>query len=128
MKTLVLAIPVLYGDHHTNAVRTILASLPGVSDLYVSSAYHLVSMSYDPKQIGPEAIEKALSEQGYESGVPEPIYAASYATEMEKSARYTGNVGGTGGALVFAEHTMVREGRPLWPCPGFDLGSPHKVA
>ncbi len=127
MKKLVLAIPTLYGDHHTVAVRAILAGLPGVSDLYVSSAQHVVSLSYDPKKINPEAIEKALAEHGYEVGTPEPTYVASLASEFEKSARYTSFIGGAGDALAFTEHTQVRDGRPLWPCPGFDVRSPHPV-
>lgn len=127
MKKLVLAIPTLYGDHHTVAVRGILAALPGISDLYVSSAQRMVSLRYDPQKTDPEAIEKALAEHGYEVGGPEPTYVASLASEFEKSARYTSFISGTGDTLTFAEHTQVHAGRPLWPCPGFDVRSRHPV-
>ncbi len=127
MKRLVLPIPMLYGDHHTMAVRGILSALPGISDLYVSSAQRLVSLRYDPKKISPEAIEKALAEHGYEVGGPEPAFVPSLSSELEKSARYSSLVTGGGDALTFAEHTRVRDGRPLWPCPGFDVRSPRPV-
>lgn len=128
MKKLVLTIPTLYGDHHTTAVRSLLSELPGITELHVSSAFHQVWLSYDPKQVSPEAITKVLAEHGYEPGVPEPTYAASTASEWEKSARYTGWVSGTGDTLAFSERTQVRDGRPLWPCPGFDVRSPRRVA
>lgn len=127
MKKLVLPIPMLYGDHHATAVQGILSALPGLTDLYVSSAQRLVSLSYDPEKIGPETIEKALAEHGYEVGGAEPTYVASLASEAEKSARHSSLIGGTGDALAFTEYTQVRDGRPLWPCPGFDPRSPRPV-
>jgi len=127
MKKLVLPIPLLYGDHHTLAVRSILSALPGISDLYVSSAQHLVSLSYDPEKVDPQAIEKALAEHGYEVGGPEPTFVPSLASEFERSSRYSSLVTGSGDALAFAEQTQVRDGRPLWPCPGFDVRSPRPV-
>ena len=125
MKRLVLTIPALYGDHHTTAVRKILEPMEGLTDVYVSSASHVVALSYDPKKANPEVIEAALAEQGYEAGVPEPTYASSSA---DRSTRQTDAFAGTSGALAFAEQTLIRDGRPLWPCPGFDIRSPHKVA
>lgn len=127
MEKLTLPIPTLYGDHHTTAVRGILSAMPGISDLYVSSAQRLVSLRYDPEKISPDAIEKALAQHGYEVGGPEPAFVPSLASEFEKSARYSSLVTGSGDALAFAEHTQVRDGRPLWPCPGFDVRSPRPV-
>ena len=125
MERLELHLPALYGDHHTTAVRGILSGLGGVEIVLVSPALHKVVVRHDPKQIRAQAIEKALAEQGYESGIPEPTYAAGL---EERSTRQTDWAAGTGAALAFSEQTLVRDGRPLWPCPGFDVRSPKPVA
>jgi hypothetical protein len=124
-ETLALTIPTLYGDHHTTAVRKILEGIQGVEDIWVSPGSHQVSFALDVSKTSREAVEKALAAQGYEPGVPEPTYAAGLA---ERSTRHTSLTLGTGGSLAFAEQTLVQGGRPLWPCPGFDVRSPHKVA
>jgi hypothetical protein len=124
MEQLVLAIPALYGDHHTTAVRGILAGI-GVSDMIVSPAFHQVFVRFDPAKTDRQAIESALAAQGYVAGAPEPTYPVSFA---DRSSRHTATASGTGGALAFAERTQVVEGRPLWPCPGFDPRTPRPVA
>jgi hypothetical protein len=124
-ETLVLTIPTLYGDHHTSAVRKLLEAIEGVEVLRVSSGFHQVMLSHDPAKASSESLAKALAEQGYEPGSAEPAYAASLA---ERSTRHTNLPFGSGGSLAFAEQTLVQGGRPLWPCPGFDVRSPHKVA
>ncbi|OGO11939.1 MAG: hypothetical protein A2Z66_00530 [Chloroflexi bacterium RBG_13_66_10] len=123
--SLVLTIPTLYGDHHTIAVRAILEGIAGVEDVRVSSGFHQVSLAFNAAKTSREAVEKALTEQGYEPGVAQPTYAAGLA---ERSTRHSSLMLGTGGSLAFAEQTLVQGGRPLWPCPGFDVRSPHKVA
>jgi copper chaperone CopZ len=124
-ETLVLTIPTLYGDHHTVAVRGILEAMEGVELVRVSSAFHQVTLGYDPSRTSEEAVVKALAEQGYDPGAAEPMYASSL---TERSTRHTNLAHGSGGSLSFAEQTLVQGGRPLWPCPGFDVRSPHKVA
>jgi copper chaperone CopZ len=124
-ETFSLTISTLYGDHHTTAVRRILEGIQGVEDVWVSSASHQVSFAADASRTSKEAVVKALAEQGYEPGVPEPAYAAGLAA---RSTRHTNLTLGTGGSLAFAEQTLVQGGRPLWPCPGFDVRSPRKVA
>lgn len=127
MTKLELTIPALYGDHHTVAVREIVKKIEGVTDVFASAAAHYLSVTYDPKKVKPEAVIAALAEQGYESGVPEPVYIPSLG-ERERSWRQSDLYAGTSGAMAFSEQTLVRDGRPLWPCPGFDVRSPHKVA
>jgi copper chaperone CopZ len=125
MQALELPLPALYGDHHSVAVRKILEALPGVSDVYASPAFQVVGLRFDPKKAGPEAIKKALADHGYESGVPAPAYAAPAGV---RSTRKTQVYPGTSSSLAFAQQTLVSEGRPLWPCPGFDVRSPKPVA
>ena len=124
-ETLVLTIPTLYGDHHTTAVRKILEGVQGVQDVRVSSAFHQVALAFDGAQTSRQAVERLLAEQGYEPGAAEPMYASGLA---ERSNRHSNLPLGSGGSLAFAEQTLVEGGRPLWPCPGFDVRSPHKVA
>ncbi len=117
MEKLVLTIPTVYGDHHTLAVRALLQKVDGVAHVFVAPSRHLVALEFDPKKVKREAIEKALADQGYEQGVPEPVYAPSYS---DRSTRHSSTYSGVGPQLSFAETTLVRAARPLWPCPGFD--------
>jgi copper chaperone CopZ len=124
MDKLVLTIPTLYGDHHTVAVRRILEGLPGVTNLLVSAAYRQVSLTYDASKTSRPAIEKALADQGYVPGEGELSYPVQ-TVFAEEATRHTATVSGTGTSLAFAEVTQVVQGRPLWPCPGFDPRTPH---
>jgi copper chaperone CopZ len=124
MEKLVLTIPTLYGDHHTVAVHRVLQGIAGVSDPYVSAAFRQVAVKYDPGKTSPAAIEKALAAQGYEPGVDDLAYPIQ-STFAEEATRHTASISGTGASLAFAEVTQVVQGRPLWPCPGFDPRTPH---
>jgi len=124
MDKLVLTIPTLYGDHHTVAVRHILGSLPGVGDVLVSPACHQVSLTHDAGKTSRAAIEKALADQGYAPGEGELTYPVQ-TVFPEEATRHTATIAGTGASLAFAEVTQVVQGRPLWPCPGFDPRTPH---
>jgi copper chaperone CopZ len=68
MAKAVLDVPGLWADHHVLAVREALAGLEGVDDVYASSAWKQVLVTYDGKKTKPEAIEKALAEAGYPVG------------------------------------------------------------
>ncbi len=124
MDKLVLTIPTLYGDHHTVAVRRILGDLPGVGDVFVSPAFHQVSLTHDAGKTSRQAIEKALADQGYAPGEGELAYPVQ-SVFAEEATRHTATIVGTGASLAFAEVTQVVQGRPLWPCPGFDPRTPH---
>jgi copper chaperone CopZ len=124
MDKLVLTIPTLYGDHHTMAVRRILGELPGVTNLFVSAASHQVSLTHDAGKASRQAIEKALADQGYAPGEGDLTYPVQ-AVFPEDATRHTSTISGTGTSLAFAEVTQVVQGRPLWPCPGFDPRTPH---
>ena len=124
MEKLVLTIPTLYGDHHTTAVRRLLEPLPGVSNLLVSAAYRQVSLTYDAGKTPLQSIEKTLADQGYAPGEGELAFPIQ-TTFAEEATRHTASISGTGTSLAFAEVTHVVQGRPLWPCPGFDPRTPH---
>ena len=124
MKTVTIETPALYGDHHVVEVRRILLELPGVSDVYASSAFHLVEVAYDPDKISAEAIQGKLDEFGY-------LNPMTMATESGQSAHLVVDK-----ADLFFRHTQVFEttldvvsfaqrvnynGKPLWYCPGMGV-------
>ena len=119
MEKLLLTIPTLYADHHTTAVVKILEGTEGIKDFYVSSAFSYISLSFDPKAVKPEEIRSVLAEQGYTEDA-EPILPVEALPVGESTTRHTSAYTGTGDTFAFAETAPTWEGRPLWPCPGFE--------
>jgi hypothetical protein len=50
METLTVDLATMYGDHHVTEVRRILFDIPGVEDLYASSSFHQVQITFDKKK------------------------------------------------------------------------------
>ncbi len=120
MEKLNLAVPAMYADHHVLEVRRILLALPGVSDIYASSAFHAVEVTYDPAAISSDAIAAALRQAGYLDDLlaPVEIAARNVADGGERpSFRHTAVSENTGRTIGFGRNTPYM-GRPLWPCPG----------
>ena len=113
MEPLTLIVPAVYGDHHIASVKHVLEDLPGVSAIRVSPASHAVQLEFDPARLSASAIEAALASAGYSTGDPERAWPAA----GPAAPRHTATLGGT---LAFAHEPPAWEGRPLWPCPGFD--------
>lgn len=113
--------PALFGDHHVIEVRRILLQLPGVSEVYASSAFQVVEVTYDESKINDLQLAVKLDEAGYlgEWTVPEEIGAESQAESagIEPSFRHTAVYETTKKTVAFA-HTVGYQGRPLWHCPG----------
>jgi len=117
MQRVILSIPALFGDHHTTAIRQILARLEGVQDIQVSAATHQAVLQYYPDVVTQEEIENALTSNGYKLGDDEPAYPMPVA---EIATRHSAVTIGAGDAMGFSELVPTPQGRPLWPCPGFD--------
>lgn len=120
MQTLSLSLPAMYGDHHVAEVRRLLLALPGVEDVYASSAFQVAEVAYDPAQIVPSAIEATLDDAGYLGDLSLAFESGKPVTESNGSAKYyrhTAVYAQTGRAVGFGQ-TVANEGRPLWPCPG----------
>ncbi len=77
MAKVTTSVPAMFADHHVLVVRQVLSALPGVKDVYASSAWQTVIVSYDPEKIKPLDIEKALTSAGYEPGKEPPVLAQS---------------------------------------------------
>ena len=61
-------VPTLWADHHVLKVREALFSLDGVDDVFASSAWKKVLVTYNNKKMKKADIEKALADAGYPVG------------------------------------------------------------
>ncbi len=68
MEKVVLDVPTLWADHHVLKVRDALADLEGVEDVYASSAWKQVLVTYADGKADIESVEAALVEAGYPVG------------------------------------------------------------
>jgi copper chaperone CopZ len=120
MNKLTLELPTLYGDHHVVEVRRLLLAQEGVEEVYASSAFQLVEVTYDPTRLDEQAIRKVLEEAGYLGAFtfPEEKATAAYQnTGTPVFFRNTAIYENTRKTVSFAQQ-VKDTGRPLWPCPG----------
>lgn len=120
MPTITLQLPQMYGDHHVIAVRNLLGAIPGVLDVYASSAFQVVEIGFDKAQVGEDALRDALQEAGYlqEMSVVEESGAVQDGEERAKPLfRHSASQAQTGHVVSFRQ-TVPYAGQPLWPCPG----------
>ncbi len=84
MEKLILEVPSMYADHHVLTVRDALTDLKGVDEVYASSTWKQVLISYDPAKVKPKAIEKTLADAGYPVGEGEtPILVKASAIKRD---------------------------------------------
>lgn len=119
MERLTLTLPALYADHHVASVRAILEKLNGITEIRLSPAAHTAAIVYDPGKQDAAKIEAALAAAGYATGDPDRAIPAA----GPAAPRHTAVVAGT---LAFGHEAPSWQGRPLWPCPGFDVPAPPK--
>lgn len=119
METKTFEAPALYGDHHVSEVRRILLELTGVSEVYASSAFHIIEVKFDPGKIKAEQIAACLEEAGYLGEMP-MLTETGVAVEKKEGDnffRHTAVYETVKGTVSFAQRVDY-SGRPLWPCPG----------
>jgi len=123
METAVFELPLLYGDHHVLEVRRIMEAIPGVEDIYASSAFHVVEVTYDPTKVSKEEIQKRLEEAGYTGDLPLPVETGIAVTENGSQKPYFRHTVAyeQSKQVVSFEQRVNYSGRPLWPCPGFGV-------
>ena len=119
MRTISFEAPALYGDHHVSEVRRILLELAGVSEVYASSAFQTIEITFDPEKIKAEQIETHLAEAGYLGEIPLLIETgiAVEKRDGEGSFRHTAVYETVKNTVSFAQN-VEHNGRALWPCPG----------
>jgi copper chaperone CopZ len=116
--------PALYGDHHVTEIRRILLELPGVIDVYASSAFQIVEVTYDQGKINDLEIAVKLDAAGYLGEWTAPIESGATAyhaeTGLKPYFRHTAAYEQTQLVVSFAQNVSYL-GRPLWPCPGMGV-------
>ena len=120
MQTKSFEMPALFGDHHVTEVRRILLNLTGVKDVYASSAFHIVEVTYDEKSINDLEIALKLDEAGYLGEWTVPAEAGSTSLSAEDQTQYFRSTvvhETIKKTVTFAQRVGYR-GRPLWHCPG----------
>jgi len=120
METKAFEAPALYGDHHVSEVQRILKELPGVEEVYASSAFRAIEVSFDEKKITADKIAASLEETGYLGEFP-MLAEAGVAVEKKEgdgTFRHTATYETVKKTVSFAQRVQY-QGRPLWHCPGF---------
>ena len=122
MEKIKLDLPAMYGDHHVTEVRRILLLLPGVSQIYASSAFRQAEISFDPAVISSAQISEALANAGYIGELPAFTEAATASSETSVPGvpRHTVIYEQTRQYVSFTQN-IAAQGRPLWPCPGMGV-------
>ncbi len=130
MKTVTIELPTMYGDHHVIEVRQILMAIPGIEDVYASSSFGIVKISYDSEEVNDLEIAMKLDEAGYLGEWSIPIETGS--TQQQESGRkpyfrHTAVYETTRHVVSFAQ-VVSSPGKPLWPCPGMGVIKPMEEA
>ncbi len=120
METLTIDLPTMYGDHHVTEVRRILSEIPGVKDLYASSSFHHVQISFDSKKTSEKVIKETLEKAGYSGELPiEVEKPGERSTDGSEPPFFRHSIAYPQTKLTTGFNQKVPyQGRPLWPCPG----------
>jgi copper chaperone CopZ len=120
METKSFEAPALFGDHHVTEVRRILLELPGVDEVYASSAFQVIEVSFDPAKMKAEQIAARLEETGYLDEIPIltetgiPAYGREDGNFNYRETILYETVKKT---ISFAQHVQYQEPQH-WLCPG----------
>jgi len=123
MKSLEVAVPTMYADHHVVEVRRILFEIPGVETIDASAAFQVVEIEYDPEKASEDVLRQTLDEAGYLEELQVPAESGKPADDPNGTTyfRHTSAVETAGTAISFGQE-IISAGRPLWPCPGMGTG------
>jgi copper chaperone CopZ len=84
MTELILEMPTMFADHHVLKVRDALDELKGIDEIYASSAWKKIMISYKEKSIKPAEIKAALKKAGYPPGEGEmPVLVKTSAIKRD---------------------------------------------
>ena len=119
METITIDLPKMYGDHHVTEVRGILLAMPGVEDVYASSAFRVARVRIDPAKVSEADLRAKLEATGYLGDQvieTEAWKTGTPAEVVDNPFRHTAAVENVKG-VAFAQK-VEETGRALWPCPG----------
>jgi copper chaperone CopZ len=115
-----LELPAMYADHHVSEVRRILFMLPGMKEVYASSAFKVLEATYDSNQVTAEAIRNALAEAGYLGELAFPTESGEAGQIKPGFFRHTETYEAGQKGISFGQ-VVDYLGRPMWPCPGMGV-------
>lgn len=118
MKTYQKDLPTMFGDHHVQEVRRILKELPGIDDVYASSAFQFLQVTYDDAAVQEEQIDALLEAAGYLGDLATPEETSVPATESNGKAIFRHTAAFKQTRQVSFHRTSPEPPRPLFPCPG----------
>jgi copper chaperone CopZ len=113
-------VPALYADHHVTELRHILIGLEGVKEVYASSAFQVVEVTYDEDKINELEIASRLDESGYLGEWTMPVELATAAQPGDGQVpyfRHTTTYETIKQTVSFAQNVNNNQ-RSLWRCPG----------
>ena len=125
MQTVVFETPGLFGDHHVVEVRKQILSKPGIAEIYASSAFRIVEVTFDETKISQEEIKSQLDTMGYlvdltaQSGLEHASEAIKSTTFFRKTAAYS-----TTPSTVSFKQIVSPFGSTHMTCPGFEINKP----
>lgn len=125
MQTVVFETPGLFGDHHVVEVRQQLLSKPGIAELYASSAFRVVEVTFDESKISQSDIKAQLDTMGYLAELPYPSEQNNSATASHKSSFFrTTAAYSTIPTTVSFKQEVSSFGSTHMTCPGFEINKP----
>jgi hypothetical protein len=93
--------------------------LPGVKEVYASSAFQIIEVTFDPKQTSAEKIAACLQDTGYMGTLPAPTETGIAGVKKDGGEAFRSTaIYETIKKTVSFSQRVNYEGRPLWPCPG----------
>jgi copper chaperone CopZ len=122
METKAFESPALYGDHHVSEVQRILKELSGVEEVYASSAFQAIEVTFDETKTTADKIAAVLEQAGYLGEIP-MLAEAGVAVEKKDGDgvfRHTAVYETVKQTVSFAQQVQF-QGRALWPCPGLGV-------
>jgi len=122
MKTVMFSTPAMYGDHHVTEVRKQLLALPGVREIYASSAFRVVEVTFEENQVSQEVMQVKLSDLGCLSELPVVVESgvAEQRSSSNGAVRQTISYVNMKKTVSFQQR-VVNQGHPLRSC--LELGS-----
>ena len=120
METITIDLPNMYADHHVVDVRRILLAVPGVEDVYASSAFRVARVRIDPAKVTEADLCAQLDSAGYMGELPiatEAWKTGTPADVVDNPFRHTSAIENVK-AMGFGQHVVEESNRALWPCPG----------
>ena len=119
METITIDLPKMYGDHHVTEVRSTLLAVPGVEDVYASSAFRVARVRIDPVKVSEADLRAKLAAAGYlgeQLIEAEAWKTGTPADVVDNPFRHTAALENIK-SVAFAQQ-VEEVGRGLWPCPG----------